>query len=467
MRHSGPIAILLLCLLALPSASRSQQRFPPPEFEGDYRMPTTTTPRPEAQWAEYVDLAVLVVALAAASIIALRVRRRWLIVALSILSLLYFGFYRGGCVCPIGAIQNVALALFGAGYAVPLVVVAFFVVPLAATLFFGRTFCAAVCPLGAVQDLVVVKPLRVPAWLEHSLGLLAWVYLGAAVVFAATGSAMLICRYDPFVSIFRMVPVGKMFEAWARGDPSLKAIALSGRLDTLLLAGVFLLIGLFIARPYCRYFCPYGVLLGLLSRVSRWRVKITPTECVQCRLCEDSCPMGAIRVPTAEAPQRQRTRGKAPLAATLIAAPLLVAAGTLLGGLLGRTMARMHPTVALADRIRLENDGKVKDTTDASDGFRATGRPAEDLYAEAGGIEGWFVSKYVLAGLNAGAAHLLGAFVGLVIALKLVGLSIRRKRSDYEADRASCVACGRCFAHCPVEHARRKGTEVVIQPRET
>ena len=76
MRHSGPIAILLLCLLALPSASRSQQRFPPPEFEGDYRMPTTTTPRPEAQWAEYVDLAVLVVALAAASIIALRVRRR-------------------------------------------------------------------------------------------------------------------------------------------------------------------------------------------------------------------------------------------------------------------------------------------------------------------------------------------------------------------------------------------------------
>jgi len=467
MRHRGPIAILLLCLLALPSASRSQQRFPPPEFEGDYRMPTTTTPRPEAPWHEVVDLAVLIAALAAASVIVFRARYRWLVVTLSIFSLAYFGFYRGGCICPIGAIQNVSLALFGAGYAIPLVVAAFFIVPLVAALFFGRVFCGAVCPLGALQDLVVVKPLRVPEWLEHSLGLLAWVYLAAAVVFASTGSAMLICRYDPFVSIFRMVPVGKMLEAWSRGRQGPSPVALSGRLDTLLLAGVFLLIGLFVARPYCRYFCPYGVLLGLLSRVSRWRVKITPTECVHCRLCEDTCPVGAIRGPTAEAPQRLRTRGKAPLAATLIAAPLLVASGAHLGGLLGGTMARLHPTVALADRIRLENAGEVEGTTDASDGFRATGRPAEDLYAEAGEIEGWFVSKYVLAGLNVGAAHLLGAFVGLVIALKLLGLSIRRKRSDFQADRTRCVACARCFAHCPVEQARRKGTEVVIPPRET
>jgi NosR/NirI family nitrous oxide reductase transcriptional regulator len=467
MRHSGPIAVTLLCLLGVPSAAYSQQRFPPPEFEGDYRMPTTTTPGPEAPWAEYADLAVLVVALAAASVVAIRTRRRWMIVALSIFSMMYFGFYRGGCVCPIGAIQNVALALFGGGYAVPLVIVAFFVVPMAATLFFGRTFCAAVCPLGAVQDLIVVKPLLVPGWLEHSLGLLAWVYLAAAVVFAATNSAMLICRYDPFVSIFRMVPLGKMFEAWARGDPKLDPVALSGRLDTLLLAGVFVLIGLFIARPYCRYFCPYGVLLGLLSKVSRWRVTITPTECVQCRLCEDTCPVGAIREPTAEAAQRQRTRGKAALAAALAAAPLLTVAGAMLGGALGGTMARMHPTVALADRIRLENDGKVEGTTDESDGFRATGRPAEELYAEARGIEDTFVSTWGPAAMSVGAAHLFGGFVGLVIGLKLVGLSIRRKRTDYEADRASCVACGRCFAHCPVEQARRKGTEVVIPQQET
>jgi ferredoxin len=49
---------------------------------------------------------------------------------------------------------------------------------------------------------------------------------------------------------------------------------------------------------------------------------------------------------------------------------------------------------------------------------------------------------------------IVGGFVGLVIGLKLIGLSIRRKRTDYEADRASCLACGRCFKYCPREHIR-------------
>ena len=60
--------------------------------------------------------------------------------ALSIFSLLYFGFWRKGCVCAIGSVQNVALALFDPGYAVPLGVAAFFVLPLAFALFAGRAF---------------------------------------------------------------------------------------------------------------------------------------------------------------------------------------------------------------------------------------------------------------------------------------------------------------------------------------
>ena len=77
------------------------------------------------------------------------------------------------------------------------------------TLFFGRTFCAAVCPLGAVQELVAVRPVKVPRWLDQALGLLAYVYLGAAVMFAATGTAFLICRYDPFVGFFRRSPAAR------------------------------------------------------------------------------------------------------------------------------------------------------------------------------------------------------------------------------------------------------------------
>jgi len=112
----------------------------------------------------------------------------------------------------------------------------------------------------------------------------------------------------------------------------------------------------------------------------------------------------------------------------------------------------MHETVRLAERIYLEDTGKVEGTTDASLAFRATGKEVKELYEEASniraefGLGGWF----------------FGGFVGLVIGLKLIGLSVRRQRKDYEADRASCVACGRCFEYCPKEHARLKKAKEMI-----
>ena len=462
-RAAIPVLAVLLTLLVVAGAARSQSRFPPPEFESGYTQPTPTVPPGRAGWADYVDLAVLAGALALASAATLWIRRRWVIVAIGIAALGYFGFYKQGCICPIGAIQNVAMAIFATGgYVIPLTVVGFFLLPLVAALFFGRSFCAAVCPLGVTQDLLALKPIRVPTWLDRALGLLPWVYLAAAVLFAATGSAMIICRYDPFVSIFRLVPLGKMFEGWARRDPALNPAALSGRFDTLILTASFLLVGVFVARPYCRYFCPYGALLGLMSRLALKRVTITPAECIQCRLCEDSCPVNAIRPPTPQASPRQRLAGKGSLAATLALLPVLIAGGAALGGMFGATMARLHPTVELADRVRLENAGAVEGVTDASEAFRATGESAESLYAEADEVESRFTGLIRPMGVGVGGAHLFGAFVGLVVGLKLVGLSVRRSRSDYEPDAASCIACGRCFSRCPVEQAKRSGTEVVF-----
>ena len=57
----------------------------------------------------------------------------------------------------------------------------------------------------------LLKPLRVPRWLDQALGLLRYFYLGLAVLFAAMGAAYVICRYDPFVSFFRM---SARFEIW-------------------------------------------------------------------------------------------------------------------------------------------------------------------------------------------------------------------------------------------------------------
>ncbi len=383
--------------------------------------------QPRSVFREWLDVAALAGALALASYLALRSRSRKGLFVLAIASLLWFGFWRQGCVCSIGAIQNVTLGLADPGYLVPWSVLAFFALPLVFTLFFGRTFCAAVCPLGAVQEVVAVRPVRMPAWLESALGLFAHVYLGAAVLFAATGTAFLICEYDPFVGFFRLSATASM----------------------LVLGGCFLVVGVFVGRPYCRFLCPYGAILGWLSKVSRRHATIPPEECIHCRLCEDSCPYGAIREPTVPQTAAQRRLGRKRLAAVLLAVPVLVTIGAVLGRFMDRPLAWMHPTTRLAERVRLEEaaaeEGVAIGTTDASDAFRQTGRRPQALYAEALGLRDHF----------AWAGMLFGAWVGLVVGGRFVQLSIRRRREDYQPDRAMCVSCGRCYWYCPLEQVRR------------
>ena len=422
------LGILLpwLVLTAMSSMALAEQRFDPPDFT-DHALPEEQLFAPRSNWLEYLDTAALAVGLVLATYLALVRRSRWGLLALATASLLWLGFWRKGCVCPIGAVQNVTLGLFDPGYTVPLAVLAFFTLPLLFTLFFGRTFCAAVCPLGAVQEVVAVSPVRVPRWLEHALGLVPYVYLGAAVLFAATGAGFIICRYDPFVGFFR----------------------LSAGTGMLVFGGLLLLVGVFVGRPYCRFLCPYGAILGLLSKVSKWHADIPPEPCINCRLCEEVCPYGAIREPTVPQTAAQRRAGRRRLATVLALAPVLIGVGAWLGSTLEVPLSWMHRTVCLAERVRLEETGagagRDVGTTDASDAFRNTGRPNRELYAEATSLRG----RFGIAGT------LLGAWVGLVLGAKLIHLSIRRRRDDYRPDRAGCVSCGRCFEYCPLEQVRR------------
>jgi len=228
-------------------------------------------------WLDVAYVVALILALVLATYFDLKARSRRLLVLNAVASLLFFGFYLGGCVCPIGSIQNVTAAL-ATSYVIPWTVLAVFLLPLAFALLFGRVFCSSVCPLGAIQDLVLLKPIAVPRWLQAGLGLVPHVYLGAAVLLAATDSGYIICQYDPFVAMFRLDGPPVMF----------------------VYGGLLLLVGMFIGRPYCRFLCPYGALLGLCSRVAWKHVTTTPDKCVNCRLCERACPFGAIRPPTVE-----------------------------------------------------------------------------------------------------------------------------------------------------------------------
>lgn len=415
--------------MLLAPASRGEQRFPPPEFtETNHQLPDTTTPAARSVALEYADLAVLLAALGTATWLVHRRRSRGGLIALSLFSIAWFGFYRKGCVCPIGAPQNVALALADPAYVLPLSVLVFFAAPLVFALFAGRAFCAGVCPHGALQDLVLVKPVKVPAWLEHALGVIPFVFLGAGVSFAATGTGFLICRYDPFVPLFRLNG------AW-----------------WIVAAGVaFLVLGLFIGRPYCRFLCPYGALLRLASVVAKWRVRVTPDYCTQCRLCENACPFGVIREPALPAAKDATTTlavDRRRLGWLLLALPALIALGAWTGSPLGVPAAKLHPTVALAERHLHQQKTPVQYglmTPEALSLQRAVADPEKVLLAAAALRE-----RFVRG------AWWFGAWVGLVIGVKLIALSIRAQRTDWEPERGGCFACARCFLACPNERVRR------------
>jgi len=275
---AATIRIAVVVLLLAAGGMAAEQRFPPPDFESGYRLPDTAFPAPASPGGEIAAVVIMAAALTLAAWLALKKRSRRGMWALSIFSLVYFGFIRKGCVCPIGAIQNVTLALADPGYALPFTVVLIFALPLLFALLFGRVFCGGVCPLGAIQDLVLIRPLRLPRWLQEGLGVLPALYLGLAVLYAATDTMFIICAWDPFIGLFR----------------------LSGPVGHLILGGVVLLAATCIGRPYCRFACPYGVLLGIASRFSKYHATITPDDCVVCGLCDTACPFDAIRRPTPE-----------------------------------------------------------------------------------------------------------------------------------------------------------------------
>jgi ferredoxin len=411
--------ILSFIIFNLSLASGQKQRFPKPEFATGYEQPTTITPEPRALALEYFDVLILLVVLSLASWFVLKKRSRQSVLWLSVFTLIYFGFYRNGCICSIGSIQNVALSFASPTYTISLTALLFFILPLGFTLFFGRTFCAGACPLGAIQDVVIIKPISLPKWLNKTLGLIPYIYLALAVLFAATGTDFIICRYDPFVGIFRM----------------------DAKFHMVVLGVAFLLMGMFVARPYCRFLCPYGVLLSWMSRFSKSHLTITPSKCIQCKLCTNSCPFDAIDYPTNEKDVIKSGLGPKRFLTYALIIPLWIAVGVFVGERSHTFLSKANPDVFLAELLisnpEIKNDLENLDVQT----FLTSGKTLETLVKEAEVIRGKFYIGSMIA----------GGFLGLVIGMTLLNTVVFRKRQDYEPNKGNCLSCARCVDYCPVE----------------
>jgi len=409
----------------LPTLTSAQNRFPKPGFESGYQYPQLLYVVPDEPFWIVIDIAGLIILMSVIAWAVIRKNVRTPVVAISLISVAYFGFFRKGCVCSIGSIQNIAVALTDSSYAIPVSVLLFFILPVIFTLLFGRVFCAGVCPFGALQELVNVRNYKLPKAVASVLEIIPWIYLIFALMFAVTRSAFIICRFDPFVGIFR----------------------LGGAMPLIISGVILLIISVFTGRPFCRFICPYGALLSLFSRVSVWKVKITKKQCINCELCHNACPVDAIRPPYDNKVKEIRTKGVRRILIYLTVLPLMSVVGAFTMRSMSDSFSNVNKDVRLHKMVIESEQGLHQDKQLLElESFYGRGGTLNELNLRIDRIKRDFKLYSTVAGL----------VTGLIIGFVLIGLSTKRTRKEYEIDDSACVSCGRCFNYCPQNQAKAK-----------
>jgi len=407
----------ILLFLTVLAGTSGQDRFPKPDFESGYQYPEVHYPVSNENLWMTIDIILLTALMSFVAWAVVKRRIRKPVIWVSVVSVAYFGFFRKGCVCSIGAIQNVALAMVDDTYIMPVSVLLFFMLPVLFAFLFGRVFCAGVCPFGALQELVNIRNFRLSKAVATVLGIIPWLYLIFALLFAVTQSRFIICRFDPFVGIFRL-----------GGDFALIAF------------GVLLLVAaIFTGRPFCRFICPYGALLSLFSRVAVWKIQLTEKPCINCELCHNACPVDAIQPPYDNKVKESRAQGVRRILTYFVALPLMMLAGALLMRHVSGDLSRVHKDVRLYDMVA-QHETKPHDMLSIDlEAFYGQGGTFEELTQKYNRVQTNFKFYSTVA----------GALIGMVFGMTLIGFSMKRTRKLYEIDHAACVDCGRCFEYCP------------------
>lgn len=151
------------------------------------------------------------------------------------------------------------------------------------SLLLGPVFCGWVCPLGTIQEwvgklgrkwfgnkmynqLIPRKLDRVLRYLRY--GVLAW------VLYVTFASASLVFQsYDPYFALFNF---------WT-GEVTITA---------LLILESILLLSLLVERPWCKYACPFGAVLGISNLFRIFTIRRNQDTCkLKGDACSTLCPM--------------------------------------------------------------------------------------------------------------------------------------------------------------------------------
>jgi len=190
-----------------------------------------------------------------------------------------------------------------------------FIAILILTFLTGRSYCSFLCPLGIMQDIIsraggkIKKRFRRFGF-KKSHTILRYAILVLTVIITLTGGVYILSLLDPY-SIFgrfmtyfiRPVVIAvnnfiagilQHFDIYTLADtriPSFKAVVYIIPALFLLLTSIMSLIK---GRLYCNTVCPVGTFLGLISKVSIFRMRIDNVKCSKCGRCAIACKSSCI-----------------------------------------------------------------------------------------------------------------------------------------------------------------------------
>jgi len=161
-----------------------------------------------------------------------------------------------------------------------------FLMVLITALLLKRGFCSWICPVGLLteylnhlHELIFKKKHRLPWWLDYplrSLKYLLLVFFLWAILVQMDRTALDHFIYSPYnmVADIKMLYFFKHISFFAAG-----------------VLVVLLLLSILIRNFWCRYLCPYGALLGVMSSLSLFKIYRDPETCTNCHKCTRSCPV--------------------------------------------------------------------------------------------------------------------------------------------------------------------------------
>ena len=155
---------------------------------------------------------------------------------------------------------------------------------LAVSWLFRKSFCGWLCPVGTVSEYLwrmgrrtFGRNFRLPRRLDIALRSLKYVLLGLFVYAVASMSV-------PAIRAFLEGPYGIVDDVKMLNFFRFLGVAGAMVIACLALASVL------VENFWCRFLCPYGALMGLVSMASPLRIRRNPDLCIDCAKCSKGCP---------------------------------------------------------------------------------------------------------------------------------------------------------------------------------